>query len=159
MKIIVSLLIISWGTSPVFAQSSSSKHVQVSARTQTGIITRGSVFNAELVLRIAKGWHINSHTPTQDYLIGTSFSLDPAEGFEISKIQYPEGKSIKLAMSETPLSVYDDTISITITVKIANSVRAGTNSLSGKITVQACNDRVCVAPATIPVRIPVEIGI
>ena len=157
MKIITGLLGIALFPLLVFAQASSSKHVIVSARTQQMPITKGSVCKAEVVVVIAKGWHINANSPTQDFLIGTSLSLDPAEGIEFSQIRYPEGKSIKLAMSETPLSVYDDTVSISITLKVVSTVPPGTISLSGKLTVQACNDRVCVAPASIPVRIPLEI--
>jgi thiol:disulfide interchange protein DsbD len=153
-SIVIALLCASFGS----AQSASSKHVEVTAKPLPGKIKKGSTFNVELRLKIAKGWHINSNDPSQEYMIGTAFVFEPREGFEVSDIRYPEGKSVKLAISETPLSVYDETISIIVTFKISNNVAHGKASLIGRLTFQACNDQICVAPSTVPVTIPIDVA-
>ncbi len=140
------------------AQSSSAKYVQVSSKVIGGPIRPGSTFKAEVRLKIAKGWHINSHAPAQEYMIGTNFVVDSTEGCTVAAMEYPKGQSVTLSISETPFSVYDGTVAIVVTLKTSADLPKGKHVLKGKLTLQACNDQICVAPSTIPVDIPVTVG-
>ncbi len=143
---------------PAAAQKSSVNNVRVSSRTLDKTAKPGGTIRAEVKLVIAKGWHINAHVPSQEYMIGTSFAMDSTGGFSESDVQYPEARPVKLSISETPFNVYDGTVVISVTVRVSPDAPKGTNVLHGTLTFQACNDRICAAPSTVPVRIPVTVG-
>ena len=56
--------------------------------------------------RIAAGYHVNSHTPSEDYLIPTVVRVSPAPGLTAAEPKYPAGEMKKFAFADRPLSVY-----------------------------------------------------
>ena len=57
--------------------------------------------------RVAQGLHINSHTPSDEFLIATDFSIPDGMGVRLGTATYPPGKIISLAFDpSTKLSVY-----------------------------------------------------
>jgi thiol:disulfide interchange protein DsbD len=96
--------------------------------------------------RVAPGWHVNSHKPSEDYLIPTQVRIDPNPAVVVGEPRYPEGKSIKFAFAEKPLSVYEDRFTIEVPVTFHG---AAPGSLKGAIEFQACNDKQCLAPASV----------
>lgn len=142
----------------LFAQpgaASSASKVSVETKLSHEKVPAGSTFQAAVVVKIAEEWHINSHTPREDFLIGTSLDLKPAEGVIIADLQYPKGKLLKFAFSETPLDVYEGTTPIFLTLKLSDKLPPGRIMLEGSLQVQACNNQVCLPPSRIPVSIPV----
>jgi thioredoxin:protein disulfide reductase len=113
--------------------------------------------NGTLLLeaRLAQGWHVNSHRPSEDYLIPTSVRPEPASGVTFGEPRYPEGVLKKFAFSETPLSVYDERFSIEVPVSWASGPAP---ALSGTVEYQACNDRQCNPPAKVAFRTGVAEG-
>ncbi len=132
--------------------------MRVSSKAFKETVTPGGTFQAEVKLAIAGGWHINAHKPSQEYMIGTTLEMDSTSEFSVSGIQYPPGRSVKLSISETPFSLYDGTVAIVVTLKASASAPRGKSVLKGKLTFQACNDKICTAPSTVPVSIPVTVG-
>jgi thiol:disulfide interchange protein DsbD len=98
---------------------------------------------------LASGWHVNSHHPSEDYLIATSLSLDPSAGVSFGQPKYPEGRMKKFSFAEKPLSVYEGSFSITVALTIAGPSPA---ELTGAVEYQACSDTQCLAPASVPFR-------
>ena len=88
-----------------------------------------------LQVTIASGWHVNSHKPSEDYLIATEAILDPAAGVRFAEAKYPDGKTMKFSFSESPLSVYDGTFSIAVPVTWEKAKPAP--ALSGSVDYQA----------------------
>lgn len=99
----------------------------------------------ELRGTLASGWHVNSHEPSEDYLIATEAHVDPARGVEFGEPRYPDGVMKKFAFSQTPLSVYEGSFTIAIPLRL----EAALPPLSGRIEFQACNDKSCLAPASV----------
>jgi thiol:disulfide interchange protein DsbD len=95
---------------------------------------------------LAPGWHVNSHHPSEDYLIATAIRLDPANGVEAREPQYPEGKQKKFAFADKPLSVYEDHFSVDVPISWSGATRG---VLTGTVDFQACNDTQCLAPASV----------
>jgi len=98
-----------------------------------------------LAATLAPGWHVNSHRPSEDYLIPTTVRLDPVSGVQFGEPRYPEGVKKKFAFSETPLSVYDEHFAIDVPV---SWTPGPVPALSGTVEYQACNDRQCNPPAS-----------
>jgi thioredoxin:protein disulfide reductase len=98
--------------------------------------------------RLTPGWHVNSHRPSEDYLIPTTVKLDPAKGARFGEPRYPEGKQQKFSFSETPLSVYAEQFTIEVPVEWSGPP----GPLAGSVEFQACNDTQCLAPASVAFR-------
>ncbi len=146
------------GVSTLVAQTgSSSSHMELSAKLSVDKVARGSSIQMAVILDIGTGWHVNSHTPTHDYLIGTSFDLGPKEGYIVTDIRYPKGKMMKFDFSEDSLEVYEGRVPIFVSLKVSDKLAASKDTLFGTVQVQACNNQICLAPSAIPVVLPFDV--
>ncbi len=105
-----------------------------------------------LHFRVARGLHINSHTPSSGFLIPTTLSLVAGAGVRLTAAAYPAGSEITLPIDPTTqLSVYTGDFVIQARL-VADS---GDHSIQARLHYQACNDNECFPPKTIPVPIDV----
>lgn len=105
-----------------------------------------------LHFRIAPGLHINSHTPTDEYLIPTVFSIPADSSAHLDAANYPAGTEITLAVDpKTKLSVYTGDFVIEARIIAAS----GNHLVQGKLHYQACDRDECMPPKTITVPIDV----
>jgi hypothetical protein len=105
-----------------------------------------------LHFRVAQGLHINSHTPSDEFLIPTTFSIPDGMGVRLDAATYPEGAIISLAFDpKTKVSVY--TGEFTIHARIVAT--RGNHLVQGKLRYQACDQNQCMPPKTIDVPIDV----
>ncbi len=112
----------------------------------------GKASAVTLHFRVAQGLHINSHTPSDDYLIPTTFSISAGAGARLESAIYPAGITIALpADPETKLSVY--TGEFTIETRLVAA--PGNHLVKGALHYQACNQTQCMPPKTITVAIDV----
>jgi thioredoxin:protein disulfide reductase len=123
----------------------------------TDAVHPGSPAQAAVVAQIAAGYHINDHKPSLDYLIPTELKLEPDKPVEVTKIDYPKGELVKLAFSDSPLSVYQGKIVVGATLKIAPATAPGSYTVKGKFAYQACNDHACFPPTSVPVTLAVKV--
>ena len=115
-------------------------------------VAAGKSTPVALHFRIAQGMHINSHTPSDEYLIPTVFSIPDGEGVKLDAASYPSGTMLTLSSDpKTKLSVYSG--EFIIQAKIVSP--AGNHLMQGKLRYQACNDTQCLPPKTITVPIDV----
>jgi len=130
----------------IAATSSGAPLLTVEARLEAGAAGSGTL---RIDAALAQGWHVNSHRPSEEYLIPTAVHLEPVPGATFGEPRYPEGVLRKFAFSQTPLSVYAERFTITVPVTWA----AGSPpAVSGDVEYQACNDRQCNPPATAAFR-------
>ncbi len=105
-----------------------------------------------LHFRVAAGLHINSHTPSEDYLIPTVLSIADGGAVRLEKASYPAGAAITLPIDpKTKLSVY--TGEFAIGARLVST--PGNHLVEAKLRYQACNESQCLPPKTIPVAIDV----
>jgi len=106
----------------------------------------------DLHFRVAPGLHINSHTPSEDFLIATTFSIEGSDGVKLAAASYPAGEQIMLASDPgTKLSVY--TGEFVVHAEVVSP--AGNHLAQGKLHYQACDRNECMPPKTITVPIDV----
>jgi len=111
-------------------------------------VVAGKVSDVTLHFRVAEGYHINSHTPREEFLIPTAFSIPEGAGVRLDKAVYPAGTDFTLPLDPTnKLSVYNN--EFTIQARIV--AEAGSHLVEGKLHFQACDKSVCLPPKTIPV--------
>jgi len=105
-----------------------------------------------LHFRIAPGLHINSHTPSGDSLIPTTFSVPASSGVHLETASYPEGTVVALMLDpKTKLSVYTGDFIVQARIVAA----PGDHLVEGKLRYQACDNNECMPPHTITVPIDV----
>jgi len=105
-----------------------------------------------LHFRVAPGLHINSHTPREEFLIPTVFSIPEGKGVRLEAASYPAGTDIALPVDpKTRLNVY--TGEFVIEARIV--AEPGNHLVEAKLRFQACDQRECMPPKTIPVAIDV----
>jgi len=146
-------LALSIASAPALAQGSG-KVVKVGSGESVYKIKRGASAQVALVIDIDEGYHINSNRPTDKNLIPTSLKLDKVTGMTTAPIVYPKAKLQKFEFSPKPLSVFEGKTVLKLSVRALPSAAVGSQTLKGKLTVQACNNQACLRPQTIDVSIP-----
>jgi len=115
-------------------------------------VAAGKPSAVALHFRVAQGLHINSHTPREEYLIPTVFSIPEGAGVRLEKADYPAGMDFVLPLDPTEkLSVY--TGEFTIQTRIV--AEAGDHLVEARLRYQACDQNACMPPRTITVAIDV----
>jgi DsbC/DsbD-like thiol-disulfide interchange protein len=115
-------------------------------------IQAGKPVPVPLHFRIAPGFHINSHTPKEDFLIPTAFSIPAESGVRLESVTYPAGADFALPLDPgTKLSVYTGEFAIQ-THLIA---QRGNHLVQASLRYQACDKTACMPPKTIAVPIDV----
>jgi len=115
-------------------------------------VPSGKASPVALHFRIAQGFHINSHTPKEDYLIPTTFSIPAASGVQLDAATYPAGTDFTLPLDPgTKLSVY--TGEFTIQARIV--APHGNHLVQANLRYQACDKNACMPPKSITVPIDV----
>ena len=116
----------------------------------------GATLESKLAFDVRQGFHIQSNTPPDPYLIPLRLTWNPGP-LTPSEVVYPKPQIEKYGFWPTPLSVFSGTVEITTRWKVPGSVALGTVTMTGKLRYQACNDRECKTPKTIDVSLPVTI--
>jgi DsbC/DsbD-like thiol-disulfide interchange protein len=132
-------------------------YVSVTAKLSQDGVHAGSYFRAALLLTVRKGWHINSASPSDENLIATSAAFYPPPGLAVTGVRYPRGDVKRFAFSESPLDVYEGSVVIILRITAATEMKPGNCMLTVDFSYQACNNDVCLAPATVKVLIPVQV--
>jgi len=132
----------------------SGKVVKVSAGESIYKIKRGGSRQIAVIVEVDGGYHINSNRPLEKYLIATALKVDRVSGLSATPITYPKAKLQKFAFSNKPMSVFEGKAVLKMSVRALPSAAAGSHTLTGKLTVQACNNEQCLRPQTLDVSIP-----
>ncbi|HEV2135206.1 MAG TPA: protein-disulfide reductase DsbD domain-containing protein [Terracidiphilus sp.] len=112
----------------------------------------GKASEVALHFRIVEGMHINSHTPHDDFLIPTTFSIPTGAGVRLDSAKYPAGNDISLPSAPNmKLNVYSGEF----VVQTHMVATPGNHLIKGTLHFQACNMSQCLPPQTITAAIDV----
>jgi len=117
---------------------------------------KGSVAVVSLKAALPPGFHANSNTPTDAYLIPMTLKWTGGP-LQADGVTYPKPSQEKYSFSEKPLSVVTGEFSISTKFKVPSDAPTGAAAQNGTLRYQACNDRMCFAPKTVPVSISLNI--
>lgn len=108
----------------------------------------------EIRLRVAEGWHINSHDPTDSYLVPTEVEIAPPEGLAVEAIEYPEPVARSLAFAPGKVfELYEGSVVISLTLR---GRVTGDGVVRATVKYQACSDTVCLRPASLTLELALE---
>lgn len=118
----------------------------------------GDLARVAAVVEVDPGWHIQSHTPSFDYLIPTELRLELPAGWPAAEISYPEHTFWSFEFEDEPLAVYEGTLRILGALTIPATAAAETVNVEGRLRYQACDDRQCLPPAEAEATLALVVG-
>ena len=123
-------------------------HLLVSPSATPETVASGK--KTTLALDITPKPRMHVYSPGQDGYIAVTLTLEPNPAITAAKAKYPAGERFFMpALNETQL-VYDKPFRITQDVTVKS--RTGESlTINGKVRYQACDDKICYLPVTIPV--------
>ncbi|MGE5275841.1 MAG: protein-disulfide reductase DsbD domain-containing protein [Acidobacteriota bacterium] len=119
-------------------------------------LAAGSKATLAVEVAIGPDWHVNSHTPSETFLIPTDLVLAASAG-TLSPVRYPKDVEKRFAFSDKPLRVYAGTVRFETDLELPPGA-SGKVKVGGNLSYQACNDRQCYAPAKIPLEASLDIS-
>jgi hypothetical protein len=118
-------------------------------------VAAGSKQVIAVEMTIGSKWHVNSHKPSEDYLIPTEVALTASPG-ALSSVRYPKDVEKRFSFSDKPLFVYEGTVRFETDLDLPAGA-AGPVSIAGNLSYQACDDKQCFAPAKIPLQATITV--
>src|SRR5579872_4833945 len=106
---------------------------------------RGSTAQAKVQVLLKPGFHVNSNTPSEDYLIPLKLTWAPAP-LDSPVVSYPKPQMEKYDFSDKPISVFTGNFALNTTFKVPANAPLGPTVITGKLRYQACNDKSCFPP-------------
>ncbi len=137
----------------VAAPKGSGDVVKVTPRQKLLSAAPGQRLTFQVAVDIAPHWHLYAHGDTS--FIG--IDLDPVDPFPLEEYEatYPAG---------TPGEFFGETVMTLAGRQVINAeaivpekLRKGAHKVKLSLTVQACDDKMCLAPATVPVEMDLTV--
>ena len=124
----------------------------------TVTVSKGKPAKTAVHFRVNKGFHVNSNKPSSDLLIPTEIKFEANSAIVVGKLEYPAGEEFALSFSpKQKLSVYQGDVAVQVPLSAAKKAKAGSYTLKGSLSYQACNDTACFPPKTAPFELTVQV--
>jgi len=115
---------------------------------------------AKIPVTIKDGYHINSSTPSDEYLIPLKVTWKSTGALEGGQVVYPKPTVEKFEFqqpNEKPLSIYSGSFEIVVNFKVAGNAQAGPGVAVGQLRYQACSNKACYPPKNIDITVPYQV--
>lgn len=125
--------------------------------SQKLVVKRGASAEAKISVSVQPGFHVNSNTPSDAYLIPLKLTWVAGGALEPGAVIFPKPRMEKYEFSEKPLSVFTGDFELTAKFKASASASQGPGIMLGKLRYQACNNNSCFPPKTVEVRVSYQV--
>ena len=139
---------------PLLRPQSSSERVTV-GQPQKVTGKRNDAVQTRIPVSILDGYHVNSNTPSDEYLIPLKVTWTSMGALEGGQVTYP--KAEKITVGDQSLSVFTGKLELAVNFKVSANAPAGPGIATGKLKFQACNDKMCFPPKSIEVDVPYQV--
>ena len=107
---------------------------------------------ATLVLDMTPNEGIHVYAPGAKDYIPVKITLKPQDAVKAGKLTYPKSEKMFFAPLNETVPVYQKPFRLSQDVTLASTVASGTRVVvDGTLEFQACDDKVCFVPETVPV--------
>jgi DsbC/DsbD-like thiol-disulfide interchange protein len=131
-----------------------SKHATIAPAPATA--TPGG--KATLVLDMAPNEGIHVYAPGAKDYIPVKITLKPHDAVKPGKLTYPKSEKMYFAPLNETVQVYQKPFRLSQDITLASTVASGTRLVvDGTLEFQACDDKVCFVPETVPVSWTVSV--
>ena len=112
-------------------------------------VAPGASQDTEIRIAVAEGFHVQANPAADEFLIPLTLEFVSGDGFEVTDIRYPPGEPYRLQGADEDLLVYGGTFAVPVTVRASADAREEAVAARGRLRYQACDERICLAPATL----------
>ena len=120
------------------------------------IARRGAALAVKTPVVLKSGYHVNSNTPSESYLIPLRLTWEPGV-LETVEVVFPKPHMEKYEFSANPLSVFTGDFELATKFKVAANASSGPGMALGKLRYQACSDRACLEPRVEHFELPIVV--
>jgi hypothetical protein len=119
----------------------------------------GQSLRGVVSLAIKDGWHIYANPTGVDILKPTTLVLDADQPAGDLKVSYPAGAAKVLgSLGKEKVSLYEGKVEIPISLSLRRAIPTGKAKILFRLRFQACNDKVCLAPANLAIPLELNVG-
>ena len=118
-------------------------------------VAQGGEALARVSVIVADGFHVQANPASAEFLIPLRLQLRAQGGVRATIPVYPPGEPYRVEGMPGELMTYDGTFEIVVQLSAGDSAQPGDRTLRGMLRYQACDDRSCRFPASVPVSVPV----
>ena len=133
---------------PTAGWGQSRPRAEVTPFVEADGVRAGQTLRVALKVSLPEALHVQSDRPRDPSLIPTVLSLEPPAGFTVEALVYPESSELKQEGLPEPLVVFGHEFVTGAHLAVGKDVTPGTFVIPGRLRYQACDDKVCYAPAT-----------
>ena len=101
------------------------------------------------------GMHV--YAPGVDGYIPVAWAMGPSPSWTAHDAVFPASEKLRLEAIQETVPVYQNHIRITRDVTVGQNVKPGPLTVEGTFRYQACDDRVCYIPQTLPLKWTFEV--
>jgi hypothetical protein len=132
----------------------------VTVETPDLSVAAGGTAVAKVTVRIRPGFHVQANPAADEFLVPLTVDLPERPPVRVGLPVYPAGRPHRLRGAVTELSTYEGVVTVRVPLRVdgeTGEVRDEVVALAGSLRYQACNDRVCLRPSTVPLRLVVRV--
>ena len=116
---------------------------------------RNDAVQTKIPVSILEGYHVNSNTPSDEYLIPLKVTWTSLGALEGGQVTYP--KAEKITVGDQSLSVFTGKFDLAVNFKVSATAPAGPGIATGKLGYQACNNSMCFPPKSVEFNVPYQV--
>ncbi len=131
----------------ILPQSTPDKVVDVKVKVPK-VVSSNKITEAEIILQIKNGWHINANKPLDENLSPTVISFKDNPNIQIKKIIYPEPVITKLQFSQSQMALYEGEAAVKIQFIVKKEFKRKALKIDGEVQYQPCNNQTCLFPTS-----------
>jgi thioredoxin:protein disulfide reductase len=135
----------------------SADDIKVSGWASPDKTRRGRSVQANVVMEIPAGLHVQSSRPLDKFLVATKLNVEAPAGVKVSAPIYPRAVMRNLKFSKGKVAVYEGRAPIRFNVTIPANYNGNSAEIKGRLRFQACNDESCFPPVTREVKVWVNV--
>lgn len=115
-------------------------------------LTAGAGANVTLLLDVLPNRNIHVYAPGAKDFIPTTLTTTPDKRVTFGKITYPPAELVLDPILNERIPEYVKPFRITLPITLSGKIKSGESlTISGALTYQACDDKMCFAPSLAPV--------
>ena len=130
-------------------------HLKVTSWASDGVVRGGNRFALVLDVDLDEKMHV--YAPSVEGYIPIDWQMDDTPGVTDFEVEYPESRILHLPAIDERVPVYEGSFRLVRDVMVGQGQQLGDLLRDGKLTIggtlryQACDDRMCYLPTTVPV--------
>jgi len=145
-----SILVHHFGARGAAVAESETRHLKLTSSASDVTVFPGSHITLVLDLDLKPGMHV--YAPGVTGYIPIDWQILKSESWLALPVTYPSGEMLNLPVIHETVPVYQDHLHLTRDVSFGQSVAPGELVVKGSFRYQACDDKTCYVPQTIPLQ-------